>query len=102
MSDIANSPDSSDASFRAVISGRVQGVGFRYFVQKRAVALGIAGLVFNRGDGAVEVLARADRARLDAFLGELRRGPAMSSVDRIDLDWNAAAPPGDGFRITHG
>lgn len=91
----------SDSAFRAIVSGRVQGVGFRHFVFKRAVAIGVRGTVFNRPDGAVEVHAAADRARLEALLAELRRGPAMSRVDSVELDWTVLPPVGDGFRITH-
>lgn len=94
--------EAAPAAFRAVISGRVQGVGFRHFVHQRAVALGIRGRVFNRPDGAVEVHAGADRARLDMFVGELRRGPVLSRVDRLELDWNVPAPEGEDFRVTYG
>ncbi len=98
MSDAASSSD----SLRAIVSGRVQGVGFRYFVQRCAGALGISGCVFNRRDGGVEVQATADRDRLDQLILELRKGPSMSRVDGVEIEWGYPVNASGGFRITHG
>ena len=66
-----------------VIEGRVQGVGFRWFAVKRAEALGVAGWVRNRDDGAVEVAGLAETSVLDQFEAVLRRGPPGSRVTRL-------------------
>lgn len=89
-------------SFRAVVTGRVQGVGFRWFVQDCANGLGVRGSVCNRPDGSVEVRAAADRDTLDRLLAELRRGPSASRVDDVRVDWDFPPPDHEGFRITHG
>jgi acylphosphatase len=65
------------------IEGRVQGVGFRYFVQKRAAELHIAGWVKNTVDGNVLVLARGERENMKKFLFHLSSGPALARVTRI-------------------
>jgi acylphosphatase len=68
---------------RLVISGRVQGVGFRFFAEDAARREGVAGWVTNRHDGAVEVLVEGDRESVDRFEGALRRGPRSAKVDRV-------------------
>jgi acylphosphatase len=64
------------AGIRLVVHGRVQGVGFRYFVSQRARAYGIRGEVWNRSDGGVEVIAQHDSAEvLEAFASSMNEGP---------------------------
>ncbi len=84
---------------RYVITGRVQGVGFRWFVEREAHILGIAGWVRNRYDGAVEVLAAGTNQQLHALYGKLREGPRAARVDNVEVD--EAAPLNDlkTFRI---
>jgi acylphosphatase len=65
------------------VTGRVQGVGFRRFVEVRARALGLAGWVRNLHDGSVEVIAGGDAAALDALRADLRRGPRGAEVDEV-------------------
>jgi acylphosphatase len=87
------------ARLHAVVSGRVQGVAYRYFAEKRAVSLGITGWVRNLYDGRVEVLAEGERANLETFLGELRRGPRLALVDAVDVGWAAATGEFRDFSI---
>jgi len=68
---------------RFYVSGEVQGVGFRFFVEREAARLGVAGYVKNLSDGRVEVYAIGDATQLDALKNELRRGPRMAVVDRV-------------------
>jgi acylphosphatase len=68
---------------RFYVSGAVQGVGFRFFVERVAARLGIAGYVKNLFDGRVEVYAIGSAARLDELKSELSRGPRMASVDQV-------------------
>ena len=65
------------------ISGRVQGVGFRYFVNKKANELEINGWVKNTRDGGVLVLAQGNKTNLETFIDYLRIGPSMSRVNQI-------------------
>lgn len=70
-------------SIRLIISGYVQGVGFRAFVKKNARQLGVTGWVLNREDGAVEALLQGEKAILDTLIAILRIGPEVSKVDDI-------------------
>jgi acylphosphatase len=82
-----------------VIHGRVQGVGFRYFVVRRAAALGLSGWVRNRSDGAVEVEAEGPRAALETLLAALRRGPTAARVTEVDESWSEGETRHRGFRV---
>ncbi len=66
------------------VRGRVQGVGFRWFVESEAAKLGIAGWVRNRSDGSVEVLAQGSREQLFAFRARLHEGPRAARVDEVE------------------
>ena len=69
---------------RFVVRGRVQGVGFRWFVEREAHILGVAGWVRNKADGRVEVLAQGTREQLDALSSRLREGPRAARVDDVE------------------
>jgi len=75
--------DGSVRSARWTVSGRVQGVGFRWYVLKRAQELGVSGWVRNLPDGRVEAAASGDPEQLQAFEDALRRGPRFSRVDNL-------------------
>ncbi len=66
------------------VSGRVQGVGFRYFVQRRALALGLRGWVRNLPDGAVEVAAAGAAEAVNLLAAALAEGPAHARVDQLE------------------
>ncbi len=66
-----------------MVRGRVQGVGFRWFVQREAAEIGLRGWVRNTDDGAVEVVAAGDPEEIADLRQELRRGSRGSRVDRI-------------------
>jgi len=68
---------------RFYVSGAVQGVGFRFFAERAAAQLGVAGYVKNLFDGRVEVYAIGSVAQLNELKSELRRGPRMASVDQV-------------------
>ena len=71
---------------RFVVSGRVQGVGFRYFTQDAARREGIAGVVRNLLDGRVEVLAEGDDEALRRLEQAIRRGPSGARVEHVEVD----------------
>ena len=75
------------------VSGRVQGVGFRYFVLNSATELGLVGWARNRRDGSVEVLAEGELDDLKKLIGALQRGPRSSHVR--DLKTNLQDPTGE-------
>jgi len=68
-----------------VVRGRVQGVGFRWFVREAARRLGLAGWVRNRPDGGVEVAASGPDREMEAFEGQLRTGPSGAHVIGLDV-----------------
>ncbi len=83
---------------RFVVSGRVQGVGFRYFVVREAEALGLAGWVRNLPDGRVEVLASGEDGPVDVLEGRLWQGPPHARIASVEAA--AAEPPATvGFRV---
>ena len=69
---------------RFYVSGRVQGVGFRFFAERTAASLGVGGYVRNLFDGRVEVYAIGSAEQLDTAKDALRRGPRMAAVDRVE------------------
>jgi acylphosphatase len=71
-------------SRRYIVRGRVQGVGFRWFVDYEARQLGLAGWVRNNMDGTVEVLATGSAEQHSALRGKLQRGPRAARVDEVD------------------
>ena len=82
---------------RLIISGRVQGVGFRPWMVERARALGVSGWVRNRLDGSVEALVAGDTAAVEELLRLCRRGPRMAEV--VSIEEELADPPDVfGFR----
>ena len=70
---------------RFVVRGRVQGVGFRWFVEREAHILNIAGWVRNNPDGTVEILAQGTRDQLAGLHSRLREGPRAARIDAVDV-----------------
>ncbi|HXK11298.1 MAG TPA: acylphosphatase [Vicinamibacteria bacterium] len=85
-------------AFRYVVQGRVQGVGYRYFVLRQADALGVRGFARNRADGSVEVVAEGPDEALASLEARLRQGPAFADVASVERE--AIAERGSsGFHI---
>ncbi len=84
---------------RFVVRGRVQGVGFRWFVEREAHILGIAGWVRNNSDGSVEVLATGTRDQLAGLRSRLREGPRAARVDDVQESEARPVPGLSTFRI---
>jgi acylphosphatase len=85
--------------FHAVVSGLVQGVGFRYFVLRRASACGLGGYVKNLVNGDVEVVAEGEHDELTALLGDLRVGPSSAMVRDVRVEWLSAIGKIEGFQV---
>lgn len=69
----------------AVAQGRVQGVGFRYFVLRAAAALGVGGWVRNCCDGSVEMYLHGEQAAVEQLLQKIRAGTVWIQVDSLDV-----------------
>jgi acylphosphatase len=85
---------------RGVVKGDVQGVGFRFFLIRRAQALGLEGWVTNRDDGTVEFVAEGSRHDLEQLARAAREGPRMARVTTVDVTWSSATGGLDRFDIT--
>ena len=83
----------------AVIRGDVQGVGFRYFVLRKAHQLGLRGWVRNNDDGTVELVAEGARQDLEQLKRAVGEGPRMARVDRVDTRWQSATGNLDRFDL---
>lgn len=84
---------------RFIVRGRVQGVGFRWFVEREAHILGISGWVRNNSDSSVEVLAMGTRDQLSGLSSRLRQGPRAARVDNVDESEAKAVSGLTSFRI---
>ncbi len=85
-----------------MVSGRVQGVGYRYFVIEEADLLGLTGWVANELDGSVRCVAEGPRRALETLLSILHNGPPMARVDAVREAWSPAVGGFDGFRVKPG
>ncbi|MBV9573610.1 MAG: acylphosphatase [Acidobacteriales bacterium] len=84
---------------RFIVRGRVTGVGFRWFVEREARTLGIAGWVRNNADATVEVLAMGSPDQIAGLRSRLRQGPRAARVDHVE-EFEAKPVAGlDKFRI---
>ncbi len=84
---------------RALISGRVQGVGFRFFARRAAEGEGVTGWARNLPDGRVETLVEGESGAVDRYLAKMRRGPVGCRVDAVEVE--ETTPEGlTTFRIT--
>ncbi len=81
------------------ITGKVQGVGFRYFVLRQAQELGINGWVSNKPNGDVEALAQGEKADLEQFIAKVKEGTTFSRVDNVNLEWMNKGEQYFGFEI---
>ena len=82
-----------------VVTGRVQGVGFRWYVHREATALGLHGEVSNRADGAVVAEAEGDRERLEQLVERVREGPVTAIVTRVEVRWSEGAARYRDFHV---
>ncbi|OGZ45410.1 MAG: hypothetical protein A3F26_01280 [Candidatus Ryanbacteria bacterium RIFCSPHIGHO2_12_FULL_47_12b] len=84
---------------RIRITGRVQGVGFRYFVRDAARKYYIKGLVKNNSDGSLEIDAESTRTNILSFIEEIKRGPAFSKVDQCETAVQEKTKGYSAFRV---
>ncbi len=83
----------------AMVHGRVQGVGFRWFVRRNAARLGLVGWVANDVSGSVRVVAEGEAAAIDQLIADLHEGPPGAIVDRVDASFRAPTAEFTGFEI---
>ncbi len=91
--------EAAKEQLHALINGRVQGVGFRYFVKQSISATAVTGWVRNLFDGRVEVLAEGSKSDLKNLLVKLHAGPSVGYVDGLDEHWGEASDKYNDFQI---
>jgi acylphosphatase len=99
LASMASMQESAALARRFIVRGRVQGVGFRWFVEAEARRLGLAGWVRNNADSSVEILAQGSRAQLAGLHSRLREGPRAARVDAVDVLEAETIPGLNTFRI---
>ena len=82
-----------------IVSGMVQGVGFRYYVHHAARRHYLNGWVKNMHDGRVEVLAEGDERELGEFIQEVKKGSRFSTVEEVSVDWQTCTNKFRNFQI---
>lgn len=86
-----------------VAQGRVQGVGFRMFLQSQAAGRGLSGWVRNLPDGRIETEVEGTRVLVDEFIQVLTRGPSLARVQGVEVKWiNPNVQDSSDFLIIHG
>jgi acylphosphatase len=83
-----------------LVSGKVQGVGFRDFVQQKAAALGLSGWVRNLADGRVEAVVEGPADRVEQLVQAMRKGPARASVSGVESTPEKPTGEFNGFEVT--
>jgi acylphosphatase len=81
------------------VRGRVQGVGFRAFVQQSAMVMGLTGWVRNIGWDQVETIAEGEKSVLEQFAGAVRTGPRASQVKDARVEWEPASGEYESFQV---
>ncbi len=86
---------------RLYVSGRVQGVAYRFFARSTALQLGVTGFVRNLADGRVEVVAEATVDTWKEFIGKLEQGPTLSKVSSVVVEPTSLTEPFTTFDIRY-
>ncbi|MFC1693448.1 acylphosphatase [Candidatus Latescibacterota bacterium] len=88
-----------DKAVHMIVHGRVQGVGFRFFVRDQAAPHGIKGWVKNLPNGTVEIFAGGEKENLDNFIKVVNKGPFLGYVSELTLEWVEPTDSYTDFRI---
>ncbi|MGD0590050.1 MAG: acylphosphatase [Bacteroidota bacterium] len=87
------------ARVHVVVSGLVQGVGFRYFAYNKAISLTLTGYVRNLFSGDVEIEAEGDRSLVEEFMKQIKVGPRAAHVADMKIEWIKCAETHSGFEV---
>ena len=88
-------------TYTLLLSGRVQGVGFRYFAEMRAARYNIKGYVRNIYDNMVEIICQGEPENIDKFILEVKKGPSFSLINQLNMEEIINAPVYDVFEIKY-
>jgi len=98
---ISEHPDHEPVRAKILVSGRVQGVGYRAFAVRVATQRALSGTVRNLDDGRVEAEVEGPRGQIESLLKELQAGPPASRVTAVQVEWGTATGREQGFRIAY-
>jgi acylphosphatase len=84
-----------------VVEGRVQGVGYRAFVQRKAAQFALTGYVMNLKNGSVRVLVEGSRPAIEELMRDLEKGPPLCHVDNVAVIWRPATGRFTGFGVRY-
>ena len=84
-----------------LVEGRVQGVGYRNYVLRKAAQLGLAGYVMNLKDGRVRVRVEGSRDVIEEFTRELKKGPPLARVESLGVTWRPPTGRFAGFGVRY-
>lgn len=96
---MTTSPDTLNVRAHLFVSGRVQGVNFRYYTQHTARSLGLVGWVRNLWDGRVEVVCEGPEDAVQQLVNWCHDGPPLARVDDVEVTYSAATGEFSGFHI---
>lgn len=82
-----------------IVKGLVQGVGFRFFVERYAVQLGLQGYVRNLYNGDVEIETEGDRSLVEEFIKEVKIGPRSAHIKDLKIEWTEYQNKFKGFEV---
>jgi acylphosphatase len=99
MMSMSQNHENDMQELHAYVRGRVQGVGFRYYVVEKALALGLRGYARNEYDGSVEVLAQGPRSTLERLVTLLWKGPSAAQVSEVNTAWRQPTEHLSGFHV---
>lgn len=91
----------SEARAHLIISGVVQGVWYRAFTQRTALALGLRGWVRNLPDGSVESVMEGPKPAIEMAILECKKGPPSSRIEKVDVSWEEPSGELGSFEISH-
>ena len=90
-----------ESSIKLIVSGKVQGVSFRWFTVQAARDLRLNGYAKNLADGSVEVRAEGPELALKSLIEKVNQGPQISRVDDVNITWSKSNQKFDHFDILH-
>jgi acylphosphatase len=84
-----------------VVQGRVQGIGYRAYVQRKAAQLGLAGYVMNLRNGSVRVRAEGSRDVIEELIRDLHKGPPLACIEHLVVTWRPPTGKFTSFRVRY-
>ncbi|MDP6628957.1 MAG: acylphosphatase [Candidatus Marinimicrobia bacterium] len=89
-----------ELSVKLIVSGKVQGVSFRWFTVQAAREMGLCGYAKNLPDGTVEVIAEGTKAGLESLIKKVKQGSPFSHVENVEVDWGGLTNQFSDFNIS--